>query len=118
MISMTSPSPAAPAPETTTRTAAICLPTTRSALVSVVVDAAGESNVTRAIGACSRAIADAANDGYDMKTGVECEFFLLANDGSSKVARIAMIAMTTSNSMRVKPCWMERFIENSRLKLG
>jgi hypothetical protein len=29
-----------------------------------------------------------------------------------------MIATTIINSIRVKPCWMERFMENSRLEVG
>jgi glutamate---methylamine ligase len=43
-----------------------------------------------------RVIADAAADGYRMKTGVECEFFLLAPDGS---------AIADGADRAVKPCY-------------
>ena len=43
-----------------------------------------------------RVVADAAADGYGMKTGVECEFFLLAPDGS---------AIADGADRAVKPCY-------------
>jgi glutamine synthetase len=43
-----------------------------------------------------RAIADAANDGYDMKTGVECEYFLILRDGS---------AISDDADTQSKPCY-------------
>jgi glutamine synthetase len=43
-----------------------------------------------------RAIADAARDGYDMKTGVECEYFLILPDGS---------AISDGADTQSKPCY-------------
>src|SRR5215204_851054 len=43
-----------------------------------------------------RVIADAAQDGYDMKTGVECEYFLISPDGS---------AISDGADTQAKPCY-------------
>ena len=43
-----------------------------------------------------RVIADAARDGYDMKTGVECEYFMILPDGS---------AISDSADTQAKPCY-------------
>ncbi len=43
-----------------------------------------------------RAVADAAKDGYDLKTGVECEYFLILPDGS---------AISDGADTQAKPCY-------------
>ena len=43
-----------------------------------------------------RVIADAASDGYDMKTGVECEYFMILPDGS---------AISDGADTQAKPCY-------------
>jgi glutamine synthetase type III len=43
-----------------------------------------------------RAIAEAAKDGFAMKTGVECEYFLIAPDGS---------AISDGADLQAKPCY-------------
>src|ERR1051325_3574479 len=43
-----------------------------------------------------RVIADAARDGYDMKTGVECEYFMILPDGS---------AISDGADTQAKPCY-------------
>ena len=43
-----------------------------------------------------RIIADAARDGYEMKTGVECEYFLISRDGSQ---------VSDDADRQAKPCY-------------
>jgi glutamine synthetase len=43
-----------------------------------------------------RVIADAARDGYDMKTGVECEYFMILPDGSG---------ISDGADTQAKPCY-------------
>src|SRR5688572_6363723 len=43
-----------------------------------------------------RVVADAARDGYDMKTGVECEYFMILPDGS---------AISDGADTQSKPCY-------------
>ncbi|MFM9939905.1 MAG: type III glutamate--ammonia ligase [Hyphomicrobiaceae bacterium] len=43
-----------------------------------------------------RVMADAARDGYEMKTGVECEYFLISRDGT---------AISDGSDTQAKPCY-------------
>ena len=68
-----------------------------------------------------RLIADAASDGYDMKTGVECEYFMILPDGSATAPAVVMVHESVVHARLLSEdvqcgglrCFLGRFVRAS-----